>query len=193
MRWRVYSMYSVTQHEHEINVSHCRGWESRTPELNMALPGLEQCKVRQRLQACKWHDVIKDWPDPYKRIPKAIHMVEASQGIMVDLLVSSDEESKDCVCVCVCVHAWAHASVYVAFVLWITLLWWKKLSLGTSPQAKGPHGKVVITPHSNIDPKSILIDRFSGKPQEGCFENWLSKTKLIHKSLADSPPWHRNP
>ena len=30
-------------------------------------------------------------------------MVEASQGIMVDLLVSSDEESKDCVCVCVCV------------------------------------------------------------------------------------------
>ena len=82
----------------------------------MALPGLEQYKVigiRQRLQAGKWHDVIKDWPDPYKRIPKAIHMVEASQGIMVDLLVSSDEESKDCVCVCVC----AHARVYVAFVL----------------------------------------------------------------------------
>ena len=54
-------------------------------------------------------------------------MVEASQGIMVDLLVSSDEESKDCVCVCVCVHARArvhactHACVYVAFVLWITL------------------------------------------------------------------------
>ena len=96
----------------------------------MALPGLEQCKVigtRQRLQACKQHDVIKDWPDPYKRIPKAVHMVEASQGIMVDLLVSSDEESKDCVCVCVCVHARArvhactHACVYVAFVLWITL------------------------------------------------------------------------
>ena len=46
----------------------------------MALPGLEQCKVigtKQRLQACKWHDVIKDWPDPYKRIPKAIHTVEA--------------------------------------------------------------------------------------------------------------------
>ena len=81
----------------------------------MALPGLEQCKVRQRLQACKWHDVIKDWPDPYKRIPKAIHMVEASQGIMVDLLVSSDEESKDCVCVCACVCARActHACMCV--------------------------------------------------------------------------------
>ena len=83
----------------------------------MALPGLEQCKVigtRQRLQACKQHDVIKDWPDPYKRIPKAVHMVEASQGIMVDLLVSSDEESKDCVCVCVCVCL--HACVCVLMV-----------------------------------------------------------------------------
>ena len=50
-----------------------------------------------------WHEVIKDWPYPYKRIPKAVHTVEASQGVMVVLLVSSDKESKDCVCVCVCV------------------------------------------------------------------------------------------